>query len=143
MNKYVFPYVKISNKIALELEGKTVSDAINNGIKAGVDLTFIDLSNEQLAYIDFSGCDLTGADFSGTEMFNCEFQGANLSKTNWTDAVVKESWFQSCIFDEANLLFSAFVSCDVFEADFRLARHIQTAAFSNLFDAILPENYKR
>jgi uncharacterized protein YjbI with pentapeptide repeats len=143
MNKYTITFNPVSKKSPIELEGKTISDAISKALDADIDLTFADFSGEQLAYVDFSGCDLTSCDFSGVEMYNCEFQGANLSKTDWTDAVVKESWFQSCKWDDSSLLFAAFVACDVREADFRLARHIQTAAFSNLFDAILPENYHR
>jgi uncharacterized protein YjbI with pentapeptide repeats len=143
MNKYIINFSSLSKKSPLEIEGITISDAINKALDKNIDFCYADFSSEQLAYVDFSGCDLTGCDFSGVEMYNCEFQGANLSKTDWTDAVVKESWFQSCKWDDSSLLFAAFVACDVRETDFRLARHIQTAAFSNLFDAILPENYKR
>lgn len=141
--KYTITFNSLSKKSPLEIEGITISDAINKALDKNIDFCHADFSGEQLAYVDFSGCDLTGCDFSGVEMYNCEFQGANLCKTDWTDSVVKESWFQSCKWDDSSLLFAAFVACDVKESDFRLARHIQTAAFSNLFDAILPENYKR
>ena len=134
MNKYTIIFNPVSQKTPIELEWVTISDAINKALNENIYLTFADFNREELAYVDFSAADLTGCDFSGVEMYNCDFQGANLSKTDWIDAVVKESWFQSCVFAESNLLFAAFVACDVRNTDFRTARHIQTATFSNLFD---------
>lgn len=141
--KYTITFAPSSNKSSVELEGNTTSDAISNGIKAGIDFSYADFSEEQLAYVNFSNCNLTGCSFEDASIFNCEFQNADLTQTDWSDAVIYESWFQNCNFSDSKLLFSAFVACDVRNALFSTARHIQTAAFSNLFDAILPKNYRR
>lgn len=82
--------------------------------QAPLDLSYADLSTQDLICINLSGANLRGTNFEGAKLQYARFQDADLSEANFENADLKDTTFAGCRLHQ-----TCFLAADLTRADFR------------------------
>lgn len=73
----------LNGRAPLEIEAKTIAEAVKKALDNGINLRVADLSDMDLSDMDLSYTDLRGADLRGTDLRGTDLSGANLDYSCW------------------------------------------------------------